>query len=302
MITLIDNDAKGAAASFQDAVNESANLTEFDESARLTMMQRLAFCYIRMGDGAKAEALFRTLITAFTRIAGPESPNVLRVRLNLAQAFMIEKKHADAIREANAIFPEFVARLGADHELTMQLLTTRAQSEGSLGLWDDAVRDDLAIHDLAVKKQGPQSFFAVATLSDAALAQCRGGHLREGESNARSAFNASVKAFGPRAGLTGGTAYTLASCLTELNQLSEAATLLKDIDVPVVAQLAGDPDFGAGIDLVQAEIAFRQGNLQASRNLLEKVSAVFMRDDAEAYQKRAFQTLKSALGKSLPAA
>jgi eukaryotic-like serine/threonine-protein kinase len=48
----------------------------------------------------------------------------------------------------------------------MQLLTTRAQSEGSLGMWNDAIRDDMAIYTLAVKKQGPLSFFAVATWSN----------------------------------------------------------------------------------------------------------------------------------------
>ena len=92
---------------------------------------------------------------------------------------MIQNKHAEAVQEANAIYPEFVSRLGPDHELTMQLLTTRAQSEGSLEIWDDAIRDDLAIYELAVRKQGPLSFFAVATLSDAALAQCRAGRYRE---------------------------------------------------------------------------------------------------------------------------
>ncbi len=77
---------------------------------------------------------------------------------------MIQNKHEEAVKEANAIYPEFIARLGPDHELTMQLLSTRAQSEGSLELWDDAIRDDLAIHELAVRKQGPLSFFAIATL------------------------------------------------------------------------------------------------------------------------------------------
>ena len=177
MVALIENNAKSAAENFQAAVDKAETLPEFDESARLTFKQRLAFSYIRLGDGAKAEQLFRELIDAFTRVAGPDSPHVLRVRLNLAQAFMIQNKHAEAIKEATAIYPEFVSRLGADHELTMQLLTTRAQSEGSLGLWDDAIRDDLAIHDLAVRKQGPLSFFAIATLTDASLAQCRVGAL-----------------------------------------------------------------------------------------------------------------------------
>ena len=300
MVALIENNAKSAAENFQAAVDKAETLPEFDESARLTFKQRLAFSYIRLGEGAKAEQLFRELIVAFTRVVGADSPNVLRVRLNLAQAFMIQNKHADAIKEATAIYPEFVTRLGADHELTMQLLSTRAQSEGSLGLWDDAIRDDLAIHDLAVRKQGPLSFFAIATLTDASLAQCRAGRYREGESNARQAYAASMKAFGPAAGLTGGAAYPLASCLILLGKLDEASTLLQQINVPALTQLTGDPDWGANAALAQAEIAYRRGNYDAARNYLRTVTPVFTRQDAEPYQKRALESLRAALDKPLP--
>jgi serine/threonine protein kinase len=299
MVALIDNDAKAASENFQAAVDGAQALPEFDETARLTFKQRLGFSYIRLGEGAKAEQTFRDLIVAFTRVAGPDSPHVLRVRLNLAQAFMIEKKNAEAVKEATAIYPEFVSRLGPDHELTMQLLTTRAQSEGFLELWDDAVRDDLAIYNLAVKKQGPSSFFAVATLTDAALAQCRAGHGREGESNARKAYQISEKAFGPRAGLTGGTAYSLASCLIGLGKLDEAAALLQQIDAPAVAQLSGDPDWGADVTLAQAQIAYRRGNYDAARGSVQTVTTVFTRKDAEPYQKRAFESLKVALDRPL---
>src|ERR1700687_828214 len=110
MIALIDNSAKSAAKNFKAAVEKAETLSEFDESARLTFKQRLAFSYIRLGEGAKAEQLFRELIASFTRVAGADSPNVLRVRLNLAQAFMIQNKHAEAVQEASAIHPEFVPR------------------------------------------------------------------------------------------------------------------------------------------------------------------------------------------------
>ena len=300
MVALIDNNAKSAAENFQAAVDQANALPEFDESARLTFKQRLGFSYIRLGEGAKAEQTFRDLIAAFTRVVGPDSPHVLRVRLNLAQAFMIEKKYSDAVQEANSIYPEFVSQLGPDHELTMQLLATRAQSEGSLELWDDAIRDDLAIHALAVRKQGPLSFFAIATLTDASLAQCRSGRYREGESNARAAYESSTRGFGSRAGLTGATADTLASCLIGLGKLDEAATLLQQIDIPVVAQLTGDPDWGAGVTLERAEIAYRQHDYQAARGYLDTVARVFTRKDAEAYQKRAFETLKAALDKTSP--
>ena len=300
MVALIENNAKSAAENFQAAVDRASVLPEFDESARLTFKQRLAFSYIRLGEGAKAEQLFRELIVAFTQVAGPDSPHVLRVRLNLAQAFMIQNKHEEAIKEATTIYPEFVSRLGADHELTMQLLTTRAQSEGSLGHWDDAIRDDFAIHELAVRKQGPLSFFAVATLADGALAQCRAGHYREGQSNARKAYEASAKAFGPRAGLTGGAAYPLASCLIGLGKLDEASALLQQIDVPAVAQLSGDPDWGAGVTLAQGEIAYRRGNYAVARNYVQAVTPVFTRKEAEPYQRRALESLRAALDKPLP--
>ncbi len=295
MVALIDNNPKSAAENFQAAVDRATALPEFDESARLTFKQRLAFCFIRLGDGAKAEQLFRELIDAFTRVAGADSPHVLRVRLNLAQAFMIQKKHEDAVKEASAIYPDFVSRLGPDHELTMQLLSTRAQSEGSLGLFDDAVRDDLAIHDIAVRKQGPLSFFAIAPLTDGALAQCRSGKSREGESNARQAYDASVKAFGPRAGLTGGTAYTLASCLISLGRYDEASTLLQQIDLPALTQLTGDPDTGADIALDQAEIAYRRGNYESARGYIQTITPVFTRKDAEVYQRHAFESIQSGL-------
>src|SRR5579862_2691332 len=119
MVALIENSAKSAAENFQAAVDKANSLPEFDESARLTFKQRLGFSYIRLGEGAKAEETFRDLISAFTRVVGADSPNVLRVRLNLAQALMIQNKHADAVKEANAIYPEFLSRLGPDHELTM---------------------------------------------------------------------------------------------------------------------------------------------------------------------------------------
>src|ERR1700723_2131940 len=298
MVALIENIAKAAAENFQAAVDNADALPEFDESARLTFKQRLAFSYIRLGQGAKAEQLFRELIAAFTRVAGPDSPHVLRVLVNLAQASMIQNKHAETIKEASAIYPEFVSRLGPDHELTLQLLSTRAQSEGSLELWGDAIRDDLAIHELAVRKQGPLSFFAVATLADASLAQCRSGRNREGVSNARNAYETSTKAFGPRAGLTGATAYTLASCLISLGKLEEPSKLLPQIDVPSVAQLTGDPDWGADVTLAQAEIAYRRGNNDAARGYVQSVGPVFTRKTAEPYQQRAYESLKAALDKA----
>jgi eukaryotic-like serine/threonine-protein kinase len=240
------------------------------------------------------------LISDYTRTSGPESAEVVRVRLNLAQAFMIQNKNAEAVDETNQIYPAFVAKLGRDHELTMQLLSTRAQCEGTLGRWEDAIRDGLLVHGLAVEKQGPSSFFAIASLADTALAQCRGGHDAEGESNARRAYETSKKAFGERAGLTGAAADTLAGCLIGRNQLDEAAKLLANIDIKAVTQLAGIPDWSANVDLAQAEIAYRRRDYAAARKYIQPAVPVFSRADAEPYQKHKLEGLLAALDQHKP--
>lgn len=130
--------------------------------------------------------------------------------------------------------------IGEDNQITMAALGTRAASEGYLDMWDAGARDDLTIHTIAVRKQQPLSFMSLGSLSDAGLSQCRAGHYAEGEVNARHAFKASARAFGPRTGITGGAAYSLAVCLIGLNKLPEASELLRNIDSNAVEQLSGD--------------------------------------------------------------
>lgn len=112
---------------------------------------------------------------------------------------------------------------------------------------------------------------------------------------ARQAYNLSRQAFGPRAGLTGGTASTLAACLVDEGKLDEASQLLRDIDIPAVAQLAGDADWGAGVTLLEAKIAYRRGDYTTAGKQLQAVKPVFMRPNAEKYQRSEVERLERAL-------
>ena len=291
MLALVESDAKSANQNFRAASDAAADLPDFDQIARFNLRQRLAFTYIRLGDGATAERLARELIAAYSKAAGPDSPYVLRVRLNLAQALMIEAKFKDSVQEANAIYPAFLAKFGPDHQLTMQLLTTRAQSEGSMGRFDDSLRDDLAIYDLAVKKQGPLSFYSIATLSDASVAQCRAEKYADGLANARKANENALKAFGPHGALTEGTKLPVVNCLIPMGRLEEASTLLDGIDTKAVAQLTGDQDWGAGVALARAEIAVRQHRYDEARKDLDVARPVFSQPKAEAYQRNKLEEL-----------
>ena len=299
MVALISNDAQAAHDNFLAASDRAVNVPAIDQNTRLALKQRLGFSDIRLGKGVEAEHEFRDLISAYSGISGPDSPDVLRVRLNLAQAFMIQNRSAEAVDETTQIYPAFVAKLGRDHELTMQVLATRAQCEGTLERWEDAIHDGLELHKLAVQKQGPTSFFAIASLADVSLAQCRAGHLREGEANARSTYDAAKKGFGEGAGLTGATADTLADCLIDLNRFDEASKLLGHIDARSVAQLTGVPDWSANLDLARAEIDFRKGDYAGARKDIQPAIPVFSRADAEPFQKHKLETLLAGIDQHL---
>jgi eukaryotic-like serine/threonine-protein kinase len=296
MIGLIKNDLPTASEQFRLAAEGAQRLPEiFDLQTRLTFKQRQAFTFIRLGEGEKAETLFRELAAGYARLSGPDSPEVLMVRLNVAQALMIQREHAAAIAEADAVLPKMVATLGPDHEMTLQLLTTRAQSHGSLEHWNEAIRDGLEVHAKAVAKQGARSFFAIATLTDAATAQCRASRVKEGLQNAEAAYGDSLAAFGADAALTQAVAYTRAVCLIPLGRLDDASGLLDRIKPDEVAALAGDPHWGANVELAKAQIAFTRGNLAAARTHLEAAKPGFSVPKAEAYQVRAVTLLDSSL-------
>jgi serine/threonine protein kinase len=299
MIGLITNDLAVATEQFQLASDGAERLPEiFDLKARLTFKQRQAFTLIRMGEGERAERLFRELAAGYARLNGPDSAEVLMIKLNITQALMIQREFASAIAEADALLPKMVSTLGPDHEMTLQLLTTRAQSHGSLEHWEQAIRDGLEVHDKAVKKQGARSFFAVATLTDAATAQCRASRPKEGLQNAEAAYRDALAGFGADAALTQAIAYTRAACLIALNRVNEADALLATVKPDAVAALAGDPHWGANVELAKAQIAFAKHDYISARRHLDAAKPGFSIPKAEAYQVRAVTLLDASLHSS----
>ncbi len=152
------------------------------------------------------------------------------------------------------------------------------------------MRDDLHVHEVAVRKQGPKAFFSIATLVDAATAQCREGHVAEGLKDADAAHRLAIEGFG-KAALTDAAAYTLADCEIRVGKYREAAANLDGIDRKAVAQLATDPNWGANVDLAMAQIAAALGRKADVRRLLDASAPAFRLASAEPYQVRAWRTL-----------
>lgn len=296
MVALISNDLPTAAEQFRLANEGAEQLPElFDLRTRLAFKQRRAFAFIRQGDGKMAETLFRELVAGYDKLNGPDSAEALRVRMNLTQALMIQREFAASIREADMLHAKMVETFGADNEMTLQLLATRAQSHGSLEQWNEAIRDGLEAHRLAVAKSGPRTFYAIATLTDTATAQCRASRLKEGLQNAESAYGEALAGFGPVAALTQAVAFTRASCLIPSGKLDEASRLLDGVKPENVAALAGDPNWGANLELARAQIAFARRDYPLARKHLDAAKPGFSVPNAEAYQVRAVTLLDADL-------
>jgi serine/threonine-protein kinase len=295
MIAAIANEPKETIANYQAAISAAQHLSDFDPAVLQGFKERLLWGYVRAGQGPEAERVARELISETTKASGPTHSGVLRLRLKLAQALLIQNKHAEAIEEADALYPLISAALGPDHEVALQVLLTRANSEGTLERWEDSIRDDLEAHRIAMKKDGPLTFLALAPLSDAGLSECRAGRLAQGEAHSREAFDGSRTAFGDRAGMTGGAAYSLATCLVGLGRVDEASALFGNIDVRAVEQMAPASDWKADIALGQAEIALLRGDLGTARRLIDAAEPAYARPDADQYQKRKVGALRAAL-------
>ena len=296
MVALISNELPTAVEQFRLAYERAEELPElFDLKTRLAFKQRRAFAYIRLGDGKMAETLFRELAAGYDKLNGPDSAEALRIRMNLTQALMIQREFAASIREADRLYDKMVDTFGADNEMTLQLLATRAQSHGSLEQWDEAIRDGLEAHRLSAAKEGPRTFYSIATLTDTATAQCRALRLKEGLLNADSAYADALAGFGPAAALTQAVAYTRAACLIPAGRQDEAARLLESVKPDNVAALAGDPNWGANLELALAQIAFARRDYPAARKHLDAAKPGFSVPNAETYQVRTLTLLDADL-------
>lgn len=266
----------------------------------LLIERALAFSEIHAGKPADAETRLRRVIEGFLQLEGPDSPYAAETRMSLGQAFLSEHKFPEAVRETTQVYPVLLQELGEYHEMTLQILATRAAAEGGLRHWDDAIRDDLLVYSRSLHKHTPSRWFTVSALSDAAMSECKVRNFREGETKARQAHKLAVELYGSRDPLTGGTAYSLASCLVGRAQWREAADLLHTINVSEVEQLSGDPSTSSAIALLQTETAVRLNDFTSARQYLKSAAPILNEPDADPVDLQLLRTLTLALGSHPP--
>jgi DNA-binding winged helix-turn-helix (wHTH) protein/serine/threonine protein kinase len=296
-IAFASNDLKGASEQAQLAANVGEKAPSFDEGSRANLKHMLAAIYMRLGESEKAEQLCRDVIATYSRLYGMQSPKLLQADLTLEQVLMSEDRHRDSIELANRIYPEFVKVYGDSNQYTLQVLATRATSEAALEQWEPAIQDEMIIHTVAVKAEGPLGLFATIPYSDLGLFECQSGRASQGMETTKAAYEQTRKAFAGRSGLVDATAFALAFCDIRSGKAKEAASLLQNIDATSISQLAADPAFGANVALAKAEAALEQGNRSEAAAEFSKAQRIFQQNSPSSYQKRWLGNVQSALQK-----
>ncbi|MXP29967.1 tetratricopeptide repeat protein [Porphyrobacter algicida] len=294
MTELAGGDIHVALEQFGKAANLADILPEvFDQRTRNNFHQRYAFTFIRLGEGKRAEQAIHPLLASQTRLLGPANPDVLLLRMNLGQAYLFQKRYADAIKELSAVLPLMQKQLGPDHRLVQQTLAARQEAYGSMGDYVDAIGDGRALYASALRQQGMAAFRTIAGLSDLATSECRTTQLSQGLADALKAYRASLQTYGKAAPLTQGVALAVAQCLIATGRYDSALPYLIDIDTKAVGELASDPQWGANVELALGQIAAHEGNwIQASEHL-RSAGPALSKPDADIFQRRAVAQLKS---------
>jgi DNA-binding winged helix-turn-helix (wHTH) protein/serine/threonine protein kinase len=287
MLQMLGGDVRVAQEGYRRAAAAADAMPDtFDEGTRLTLRQRLAFTYLRLGDWSTADAMIGGLLARRMALNGPRHPATLRLALNQAQVRIAQGRAAEALPMLNAIYPVFVAVFGAAHLETMKLLATRGQAFSQMERYADAASDQMAIYHLAVAKEGAGGFTALGTLADAAQSSCRAGQTGPGLAMARTAHDGAVAGFGRSNALAQAAAVDLAACLVGAGQPAQALALLDGIDPKALAELTMDPAYGAEIDVMRADILGTIGDHAGAAALLARAAPVFEAPGADPYMRR----------------
>jgi len=268
----------------------------FEERQRLNMHQRHAFALARLGETASAVRELTPLVASMSRLQGPDSPDTLLLRLNLAQTKANSGDFAAALADINSLLPSLEARLGPEHRHTLLALSVRQLALGSLGRYREAGVDGERVWRAAAAKDGATSFTAVAMRSDLGTTQCRAGDYAKGEANTRAAYQAARAAAKEETALAQAIRVAIADCLIPQHKANQAAPLLRNIDRVRVNQLVGDAHWDAGLDLSLAEVAFANGDRQEALSRLRTVNAVYTKPPADRYVAERLERLRKALG------
>lgn len=190
-------------------------------------------------------------------------------RQHLLNSLVMQGKAAEALAGSGPLLAAMQARFGPDHRFTLGLHSTRFESYSALGRYPEAAREAERVWMGATAQAGPRSHQALVGQVDYASALCQTDQRARALAVGLEALSSVRAAFGPDCPLTHMVRYFVAECMIANRRFAEADGLLDGLDRRKIADMTGQSDLDALVNLALAEIALGMDNPARARTLLD---------------------------------
>jgi tetratricopeptide (TPR) repeat protein len=190
------------------------------EPASLPHRNLLALALLKQN--RPAEAQFRELIKLDEKILGPEHPDTLDNRANLAVALNNQGNYAEAELQLRELIKLDEKVLGPDHPQTLGSRSNLASTLTAEGKYAEAEAESRAILTIAEKTMGPEDSNTLITRNDLAWTLDLAGKFSEAEQEIRPALSIMSRLYGTTNVVTLNSRDTLGEALRGQRKFAEA--------------------------------------------------------------------------------
>ncbi|WP_374525892.1 winged helix-turn-helix domain-containing protein [Sphingopyxis sp.] len=254
----------------------------------------LVLTLMRLGRAAEAEPIARAIVADSVRIRGADHPDTLVTRQHWLNSLAMTGRYEEALKGSVPLLAAMEKRFGPDHRFTLGLRSTRFEGYSALGRYGEAAAEAKRVWEGAAAQAGPHSHQALVGQIDYASALCQTPQREQALGLTRDALAASLAGFGADFALTHSIRYFTAECMIANQRFAEAGQMLRNVDREKVAQLLGNPDFDATVDVALAEVAIGKQDKTEAQRMLDKAAPALARTKDEILRARA-----EKLGQSL---
>jgi len=210
------------------AVGREHGLAE-DQEVILRLRRRVASAWQFLGRDRDAEAEYRQVLDARLRLLGPDHPDTLTTRHDLATVLYKQGKLAEAETEARQALDARLRVLGPDAPTTLSTRYEIGRLLAAQGKQAEAETEFRQVLDAELRVLGPDHLSTLATRYEIARLLAAQDMLAEAESGFRQVLDAELRVLGPDHPSTLATRYEIARLLAAQGMLAEAETEFRQV-------------------------------------------------------------------------
>jgi len=264
---------KEATPKLEQAISELRSVEGSEHESVLTGLNQLAVLYLDSGDGDRAEALFRDILSTRQTILGARHPDTLASMSELGVFY----NRRGRFEEAESLLKESAAGmesvLGPDHPVTFSILTNVAHLYSNRGLYGQAVAINRRILEGERKLRGPDHPDTMAAAHNLAVSYQLSGNYAAAAKLHEESLASKRASLGAEHRLTLVAMRSLASSYRETGRLAESARVATEA-LAISRRVVGALPDTAGIINELARTKKALGNLREAEQLFREALAM----------------------------